>query len=195
MDSTAREILKTVAPPQHSIVYPLEFYSDHVQKADGKFELEDYCEWARKGEAQPAGNSRVKIIMKHNPDVWAGLAPFYEAWKKNEGEPVNGTPLAQWVCPGLGKHLVKHLQSLNVRTVEDIAQANDQICQKIGMGALKIREYAREYVKTKEGQAVIAAELVERDDKIASQAQEIGHLKSTLENLERKFNDYLNKAA
>lgn len=49
---------------------------------------------------------------------WDVIAPKYEAWKRNEDIPDDGTPLAAW--SGVSPEQAAHLRSMGIRTVEGV---------------------------------------------------------------------------
>lgn len=86
---------------------------------------------------------KLKVDAKNGrfPVEWAdGYAKAYKMWKEGQEIPLNGTPIVTWpiVSPAMAKTLV----NLNVRTVEDLAVANDETKQRIGMGAEGLKQKA-----------------------------------------------------
>lgn len=69
----------------------------------------------------------------------------YEAWKKNEELPVDGTPLKVW--PVITPAQLKNCLAANVRTVEDLAAINAEATQRIGMGAQELKLKAVTWLK------------------------------------------------
>ncbi len=70
----------------------------------------------------------------------------YEAWKEKQEMPVSGTPIKMW--PSLSPVQSKQILNANVKTVEDLAAANQQTLQLIGMGAVGLQQRARDWLKT-----------------------------------------------
>lgn len=69
----------------------------------------------------------------------------YEHWKRGEEIPVNGTPIKGW--PVLSPAQQKNAISANVRTVEDLAAANGEALQRLGMGAVEMKQKAEAWLK------------------------------------------------
>lgn len=64
----------------------------------------------------------------------------YEAWKRDEEPPINGFSVKNW--PVLTKAQIKHLLSFHVITVEDLAAANEETLNRIGMGSRALKTSA-----------------------------------------------------
>lgn len=70
----------------------------------------------------------------------------YAAWKEGQEAPVDGTALSNW--PAITPSLFKICQGLHVRTVEDLAVANEETLQRMGMGGRALKQKAVEYLAT-----------------------------------------------
>ena len=76
----------------------------------------------------------------------------YQAWRKGEDqESVEGFPLSQWAAIP-GKALVKEFALFGIRTVEQLAAANDSTINQIGP-CLNLRQKARDWVSDATKQA------------------------------------------
>lgn len=64
----------------------------------------------------------------------------YDAWKNGQELPLDGTPIRGWgvISPAQQETLIR----LNILTVENLAQANDEGLRRIGMGALELKTKA-----------------------------------------------------
>lgn len=127
-------------------VIPLEFWTDH-EDVNGENVLVEWVRWQKKGNPNHQGEGRVRNVKRHQSDVWEALIPAYEAWKKNEQMPVNGTPIGNW--PPITKRLAEVMKTNGFLSVEDLSKANDADLGRIGMGALALRDKAREFVALK----------------------------------------------
>ena len=54
---------------------------------------------------------------------WAVIAPKYEAWKRKEAIPEDGTPLAAWA--GVSPEQAAHLKALGISTVEAVRDMSE----------------------------------------------------------------------
>lgn len=64
----------------------------------------------------------------------------YDAWKSGQELPLNGTAVLTWpvLSPAQAKQAIEH----GVRTVEDLAAANEETIGRLGMGGRALKEKA-----------------------------------------------------
>ena len=75
------------------------------------------------------------------PQAWLDqLKAGYEAWKLGQTPPESGTPLATW--PALSPAQVKNWQQIGIRTVEELAEANEETLSAYGMGSRDMKARA-----------------------------------------------------
>ena len=80
------------------------------------------------------------------PQAWLDqLKAGYEAWKLGQTPPESGTPLATW--PALSPAPVRNWQQLNVRTIEELAEVNEEAIAAYGMGGRDMRARAALYLE------------------------------------------------
>ena len=72
----------------------------------------------------------------------------YEAWKKDQEPPVNGTSIKSWPVLTVGQ--VKTLTNLRILAVEDLANANEETISRIGMGGRGLKLQAIEWLRSQE---------------------------------------------
>ena len=70
----------------------------------------------------------------------------YDAWKQGQEIPVNGTAIRTWSV--LSPAQVKSLLELHVRTVEDLAQANEETIRRLGMGGRDLKNKAMTWLES-----------------------------------------------
>jgi hypothetical protein len=75
--------------------------------------------------------------VKHYRDAFA-------AWESGQELPVNGTPILTW--PAISPANVKMLLDLNIRTVEELAQATEEGLSHMGMGARALKQRAIDFI-------------------------------------------------
>lgn len=73
----------------------------------------------------------------------------YEAWKKNEEPPVDGTRLSHW--PGLNKPQHDLLKQLKMQTIEDVAAMNEEAIARLGMGGRALKQRAQAFLDARNG--------------------------------------------
>jgi hypothetical protein len=133
----------------------------------------------RGGERKGADGS----MKFYPPDiVWQAIGPAYEAWKKNETIPVDGTPLEAW--PGVTHELLRVCKGANMLSVEDVAAMTESTMQRIGIPNIRgIKAKAQAFLDAQRDTAKIEAVLVEDRATIARQASELEELKAMIEQL------------
>lgn len=78
------------------------------------------------------------------PAEWAkAYTQAYEYFKEGKEPPVDGTDIRNW--PGATPAQIKRMIEIRVRSVEDLAAANEETLHAIGMGARALQLKAREY--------------------------------------------------
>lgn len=111
----------------------------------------------------------------------------YKQWSEGQEIPETGFPIRNWSM--LSPSQVANLIAMNIRTVEDLAAANDEALDRMGMGARALRDRAVDFFKSTQ-QNIHAAELeklrvradgLEEDNKrlaeiVKSQAAKIAEL-------------------
>lgn len=73
----------------------------------------------------------------------------YQAWKDGREAPLNGMDLKNW--PGITPAQIKMCHGVNIKTVEDLSQANADAQRKMGMGALALVNKAKSYLENAKG--------------------------------------------
>lgn len=115
-----------------------------VTPAGGKDVREDHAEsWLSKIE----GQAQTGMYDYE----WArDFKKMYEMFKEGKELPENGTPLR--MCTTLFTPAeIANCLAVNVRTLEDLAGANEEALGRIGMGARALKTRAVESIKTGEG--------------------------------------------
>ena len=92
----------------------------------------------------PAGGSLV-VEKRVTPELVARYAEPYQSWKEGQELPTDGTPIREF--PPLSPAQVHLCLSLNLRSIEDLANAPETSLQKMGMGSPVLQEKARAYLE------------------------------------------------
>lgn len=112
-----------------------------------------------------------KTLTINRPVMKSDLRRFpvqYQAFKNARREVLSGTPLAGW--PLVTDSQRKELEFFNIFTVEQLASVNDNFASAM-MGVQQLKQSATKFLQAKkgdEGAVKLAAELKERDSKIAA---------------------------
>jgi hypothetical protein len=81
----------------------------------------------------------------------------YERFKLTQENPEFGTPIKSWplVTPAQSAAIL----AANIRTIEDLADANEEAVMRIGMGGRALKEKARAWLDSAKDTGATAAEL------------------------------------
>jgi len=105
-------------------------------------------------------------LVKIQQDVTEGRLPrewshayqeAYKAWKAGCEVPLTGTAIENW--PPASPAQIKMLRSLQLRTVEDLAAANEEVINRIGMGGRALKQRAVDWLASSAGSGRISEEL------------------------------------
>lgn len=97
----------------------------------------------------PPGDGKTVLEQKVNDRHKFRYKKEYDAWKQGKEAPLNGTSIKDW--PSASPAIIMNLQRINVRTIEDLANANESTLERIGMGARKLKEKASAWLQASEG--------------------------------------------
>lgn len=119
----------------------------------------------------PAGSKDMieKIVSEWLPDVerkaakgeynpqWANhFRALYEAWCKQEAAPEFGNSIKMW--PGATPAQIRSILAANIRTVEDLAAANEQALAYIGMGGRALKDRAAAWLAEATTKGIVTQE-------------------------------------
>lgn len=111
-----------------------------VTPQGSKDRIERHAEEWLAVQVQSAAEGRI-------PDEWPAMfRRKFEAWKSGQEMPTDGTSVRMW--PALSPSQVDTLLRANIRTIEDLAVANEESLARIGMGARQLKERAIDYLKS-----------------------------------------------
>lgn len=81
----------------------------------------------------------------------------FAAWQSGQDLPVTGTPIVTW--PPLSPANVRMLLDLNIRTVEELAQATEEAIGHIGIGARALKQRAIDFLAQANDAGKVSAEM------------------------------------
>jgi hypothetical protein len=177
-------------PVQKPAIFPIEFRTEYEPIPDkpGEMRPVDVVKWAKKGTSNGATTEDKVERLKKGSVEWPVLEPHYEAWKKKQEAPIDGTPLAAW--PGLTKQQAKVLSDFNLRSVEDFAAAPDSVIVKMQIpGIRQLQGRAKAFIEAAKGQSLVAAELAKRDETIEALKNQLGDAMAAIEELRKDKED------
>ncbi len=98
------------------------------------------------------------VKQERIPGEWLeGYTRKYRTWVETREMPEEGTPVMGW--PAISPSQAKAILDANVRTLEDLAEANESTLTAIGMGARALKEKAKAWLDTADGTGKAAEEL------------------------------------
>lgn len=166
-------------------VVALQFWTDYEPDPQnpGQMKSVDWVKWGKRGDLHSANVDKVSRVrlplksmlddghMEPNP-VWIAIEASYDAWKKGQELPADGTPLDAWSA--LSKAQAKAFKDAGFTAVEHIAAMEDGQIARIRLPDVRrIRGLAQAYVAHRNQSAPVEAAL-------AAQAGEIEALKAQL---------------
>lgn len=140
---------------------------DEVIESNGFREVE-YVELLIPGDAKAAP---VQLVDKNIRKLYA---VHYKAFKEGREMPTSGTPVDYWL--GANDARVHVLKSLNLRTVEAVAEMSDMVAQSVGMGSRELRKRAQNFLDAQSSSKMA--------DKLTAKDNELDELKRRLAALE-----------
>ena len=170
------------ATHQRPDVVPMDFRVDYkpVNDKPGEFREVHKVTLRKRG----SGDGTVWLISElKTSQLWPFVEPYYDAWVKGQEEPVIGTPLD--VLPFVPKEAVARLKLIQIKTAEDLAESNETVLQRIGMGARSLRDKARAYLANKADSAIA--------DRAQKMEAENAELKARVEELIEQVNSLVDK--
>lgn len=90
-------------------------------------------------------NMKQEVRNGRMPQEWLDTYQVaYDKWKLGQDMPLNGTPIKGWgiITPAMQETLIR----VNIRTVEDLAAANDEGIKRIGMGGVDLKNKANAWL-------------------------------------------------
>jgi hypothetical protein len=175
-----------------------KFWTDYEpDPADpGKLRGVDWVQWIKIGDQHQSTISDKVVRLQggerkgadgslkfYPPDVvWQAIGPAYEAWKRQEALPVQGTPLEAW--PGVSHEMLRVFKGANMLAVEDVAGMTESTMQRIGLPNVRgIKEKAKAFLEAQRDTAKIEAVIAEDRATIRKQAAEMDELRAMIEQL------------
>lgn len=186
LDPALAGIHKAEVEARLPFIVPEEFYVTYKAMPDGTQKPVEWVRWIKKGQQNPtAVPERIKDLMRNpNNPTWQVLKPYYEKWKEGQGAVITGTPLDAWMA---NPRLVKVLNSVNIRSVEDFAEMIESDLNKLSVPGLRdIQKRAKMYLEARQTTAPLA-------DKVAELQKDLEHQRRENDELRQLIADRLTK--
>jgi len=135
----------------------------------------------------PGGNLTVEkvaedwVAAKRNDPFYRHYKEALTAFLEDREAPVDGTPIEMW--PSVTPAQVKQIRAAGLRTVEDLAAANETSIAKMGMGGRALKDRAAAWLdaasdtgKVAEENAALKAQLADLAETVDRQSKQIDEL-------------------
>lgn len=116
------------------------------------------------------------------PEKWADQwKASYNSWKNGQEMPLSGTPIKGWgvLSPAQQQTLI----AMNCLTVEDLAGINDEGLRRIGMGAIELRDKAKNWLASMKDHGAVTVQLAAMEQENRNLATTVEALKAQVEAL------------
>lgn len=108
------------------------------------------------------------VRQERFPAAWLqAYKQAYKSWCETREVPEFGIPVTTW--PAITPAQVRMLLDLNLRTIEQVAEANEEALGRMGMGARALKAKAQAYIDASKGEGKLAGEL----EKLRQQVEEL----------------------
>lgn len=135
----------------------VEFYLSPVENRDESIKQGHYvAEDKEYIKIMPPGGSLV-VEKEVTPEIIQKYEAQYKAWKRNEELPEDGHPLKLW--PPISPAQLSNCLAINVRTVENLAAANEQVLKRLGMGGRALKDKAAAWLQSAGGDGKLSEEM------------------------------------
>ena len=132
-------------------------------------------------------NLRQMVQEQRFPGEWLRhFEALYDAWKKGLELPTSGTPILTW--PVLSPSQAKSCLDAHVRTVEDLAAANEETIMRIGMGGRALKDKAVSWLTAASSTGKVTEEL-------SATRAALADAKSRNESLEKQLKELAGEVA
>lgn len=137
-----------------------------ITPAGSKDRIDRVAEEWLKHIAEEAHNGRFEMSWVRD------YKAMFAEWKAGNEVPLIGTSVKMWSVASPAQ--VQMLLSLNLRTVEDLAQANEEALQRLGMGGRALKDKAIAWLQSAKGEGVTAEKIssLEAENRSLKEANE-----------------------
>ena len=137
------------------------------------------------------GSQNPAVVMAH--ERWAVIQRHYEAWKKGQEAPLEGTPLSAWNA--LNQEQADLFRSRGIKTVEAFAAMTDSVMSQVQVPNLRdLVRQAKNFIDASE-QTRLASKLAEKDNQIDALRSEADEQKAQIADLLKKVDALAELAA
>ncbi len=144
-------------------IMPIEFWTEYTgEGADMK--AADWVRWVKKGDSMRSTVAEKVSRLKKGAvgeEIWAVIKPYYERWKEGQD------------APFATKEMVRVLAQVEIRSVEDLANAEEAALNKLSIpGIIGMRAKAKALLDARANLAPVSEELAALRQKVEALEKE-----------------------
>lgn len=128
-----------------------------------------------------------------DPNWLRAYKSAYDNWKEGRETPLSGTAISNW--PVVSPAQVELLRSLRVLTVEVLANANEELIKRLGMGGRVLVDKARDYLAAASDKGKVVEEIGDLRGKVEGLTKTVESLTATNQQLQAELQSYRTGAA
>jgi hypothetical protein len=162
-------------------IMPIEFWTEYAGEG-ASLVASDWVRWVKKGDsARSTVSEKISRLKKGmvGEEIWAVIKPYYDRWKNGQDAPIVGMPLD--AAPFATKEMVRVLAQVEIRSVEDLANAEEAALNKLPIPGIM-------------GMRAKAKALLDARANLAPVSEELAALRQQVEALQREKNEALELA-
>lgn len=115
--------------------------------------------------------SRDRIVRLATPEDKREFPEEYKRFKERTAAPASGTPLRE--LPGIAESFAKEMEFFHVRTIEELANLDDNLIARMGPGIREKITRAQGFLAATSGDAANIAKIASENDKLKEQIAEL----------------------
>ncbi|NIT58371.1 MAG: hypothetical protein GWN00_19735 [Aliifodinibius sp.] len=126
-------------------------------------------------------NQETNVRNNRIPQAWLDYwRKCYQHWKDGLDAPVNGIDVRNW--PVASPAQIKNMLSAGIRTVEDMAAANDEGLKRFGMGGVELKQKAQAYLQATKDHGPLVQENAALKSQVAQLEGAVASLQAQVKN-------------
>lgn len=152
---------------------PVENRTKSLQAGHAVYDQEPWIIVTPQGSKDRLERDAKSWFEQKARDVYEGRFPaewlehyrkMYNAWLQNESIPESGLPIKNW--PMANPAQVQTLLGINIRTVEDLAVANEETILRLGMGGRQLKQAAITFLDQAKGNGSVVRRLTAAEEEL-----------------------------
>lgn len=109
---------------------------------------------------------------------WKQIEPAYEAWRKGQDIPMNGTPLAVWA--GIRPEQIKVLQQFGIKTVEEVETLSESQIERVRLPNMRELKIQAKAFLANMGASIAAEQQAKMQETMEAMAERMAQMEEAL---------------